>query len=839
MISTVKLYKDSKIIDGRNFIVDDIADYLATLTDTLTLLKFQYIKHSLTLSIKVNKSQTYLDYKASNDYNYCSIQNSNEDGTGSEKIIYYFIDKMNWLSENTIKLDLIMDTINTFRITTDFTVSGRTTILRSHRDRYKLISAGSSTQIYTASTYCRIPFGSNYTSQVTITTEATSVTVNSVTSNANTTTYSVVGSNIIVTVTHDNPDTRILITVDAGVTTPKTYQRIIDPVSEGINSLLFKTQEENISDNNNLSWYLIYKNKDDIDPTEVNPKNPIDIQLRASEVISVKQYSNFTIEPADFNDGDYLLVTAYFNDLPEASYMASIANPYSMTANGYMSSKPVASIFIKTYIDEYDLSKTSQAAIIFKDSGHLYIAQVDFVDAGNGYMNASQLKGKVEVDYIVISGRGLTGNSIKSYANTFTTEAQLKTYRATSNNSDTLTLSAPAVINSINLLDRTDSKIIKIIACPYCPTHFDIQNQYYIISGGWEIGIDGTDDIIKLTDVNIDLINNIETNITSPIAELYNKNLLISTSASRDDNNESKLLHSDYYQPKIVYDSFSYLIALENLDPNNPIFDKAVPDLFKIDWMTANTINSRFLAKFPQLKFSRAVQDFENLLYINRNNEIPIYNSTYLNYLRTGYNYDVKTKNAAQEKANEDLWLSIISAIGKIGVGIGTGAIFGNVGGAIAGGITSGVTATSSIVSQYRNAAYNIARQEDSIAQKLAQAKATAVSVSSADDVNILMQYSPVAKSMLYKIGSNFEKAMADLFYYCGYRRDVLGTPDFSSRYWFNFVEADLVIATANNIPSDILADIVGRFKEGVTNLHHHTTWDFDQVKENWEVSLL
>ena len=140
---------------------------------------------------------------------------------------------------------------------------------------------------------------------------------------------------------------------------------------------------------------------------------------------------------------------------------------------------------------------------------------------------------------------------------------------------------------------------------------------------------------------------------------------------------------------------------------------------------------------------------------------------------------------------------------------------------------------------QSRNAAYNIARQEDAIAEKLATAKATAVSVSAADDVNLLDQYCPVPKCINYTVGDNFKKAIADLFYYCGYRRDLQGSPDTTTRYWFNFLQADLVIDTTNNIPSDIMADIVSKYAEGITRLHHHTTWDFNQEKENWEVSII
>ena len=838
MISTVKLYKDSKILDGKNFIVDDIADYLATLTDTLTKSKFQYIKHALQLSIKLDMNQAYLDYKASNDYNYCSIQNSNEDGTGSEKIIYYYIDKMNWTSQNTIKLDLIMDTINTFRITTDFTLSNRTTILREHKDRWKKIAGTTSTKTYTASTYCRTEFAGDFIGYAVFNTGGSSATVTTVTTNANSYSTNVVGGVITVTLTHDNPHDRIDVTLTASVTMPAVYQRIIDPVSEGITSILYNKGSEDITDNNNLRWYLIYKNKDNIDPSEFNPVNPIEVQLRASETIVAKQYNNVNIQVGDLGNGDYVLITAYFNNLPVAPWYKANTNLFALTVNGFLASTLKNKIYVSEYLDEN--AKTARSVVLYKDSNKLYMARVDFVDTGSGYLDASQIVGAVEVDSVYISGNGLLSSTLNYYEGTFTNLTDMLDYKSTSNQSATLSLTGGNVINGISMLDRTDSKLIKVIECPYCPSSINISNQYYIIGAGWDIVASGTEELIVLSDINIDLINEINSDIPSPLTELYQKKFTPTTSAARTDYYESKIYHSDYYQKKIVYDSFNYLIALENIDYTNSLFSKTIPDLFKITWVTANTINSRFLAEFPQLIYSKALQDFESILYINRNNEIPIFNSTYLNYLRTGYNYDVKQKDAYIEKANDDLWATIIGGAAQIGAGAAVGFAMGNVPGAIAGAITGGISATVSTVNQYRNAAYNIARQEDSIAQKLAQAKAQATSVSAADDINLLMRYCPVAKCITYQIGDNFKKAISDLFYYCGYRKEIQGTPSMDTRYWFNFLSAELVIETANNIPSDILVDIIARYKEGVTQLHHkETTWNFSQDKENWEVSIL
>ena len=79
-------------------------------------------------------------------------------------------------------------------------------------------------------------------------------------------------------------------------------------------------------------------------------------------------------------------------------------------------------------------------------------------------------------------------------------------------------------------------------------------------------------------------------------------------------------------------------------------------------------------------------------------------------------------------------------------------------------------------------------------------------------------------------------KALLDMFYYCGYTTQEQKVPTIDTRYWFNFVQAKLVINGTNNIPSENVDNIIRRFGEGVTFFHkHNDKWDVGQVKENYE----
>ena len=822
MISTVKIYKDSKILDGKNFIVDDIESYLSTLTGTITITGFQYIKHAFNIFIKIDKSQTYLNFDSDDDFNYISIRNMQDDGSYPEKLVYYFVEKMVWTSESTIRFDLVMDTLNTFRAGTDFELSDKTIIQREHRDRYKVVSAGTSvTKTITTYTYCMTEDHGSFYSDILVKTGGSNVVVNTISSNGTITQGTISGGTIPLHVEYSDPFTRINIAINVTYDIAGTYQRIIDPVSEGMQSILFKDKDQDIIDNVDMRWYLVYKNNTAINPDEFNPQNPIDVYLYTDKTLPIRQYGDIVIHAADLNASEYLEINCQNN--PDAG------NDILISYHNQLENRDESISIYQYYADN---EERFQGALIYKSGTDLYICKIFSVHR-NGWLYYYSTSIQVSNAGVLISYSG----QVNAYSGTYTgdptdPETLLSIpYATTSNETLTGTYTDGSINCDIKLLDRTDSTLIKIIMLPYCPVNFNYANNRYIIDSKWDV----SGDKLKMNDLNMDFENIIETSIESPLAELYLKQFTPNTASSRNDDNESKLLHSDYYSNKIVYDSFVYDIALENIKETDPEFNQVSVQSFIVDWNTTNTMQSRFLARFPQVKLKRSTQAFDNILYINRNNEMSIFNSPYFNYIRTGYNYDVKDKQMALEQADENLQFQAMKwgvDVAKAGVGaIASGNVMG-----LASSFGSGAMSMLQTIS---NNAYMAMRLDSGIMRNLATARNTAISVSAADDVNLLLKYCPVAKCITYKASDLFKKSMADLFYYCGYSRNIQGKPNETSRYWFNFVSARLKFDTTINIPNDCLNDIVAKYDEGVTRLHHHTTWDFDQKKENWEVSLL
>ena len=84
------------------------------------------------------------------------------------------------------------------------------------------------------------------------------------------------------------------------------------------------------------------------------------------------------------------------------------------------------------------------------------------------------------------------------------------------------------------------------------------------------------------------------------------------------------------------------------------------------------------------------------------------------------------------------------------------------------------------------------------------------------------------------------EKILDDLFYYGGYISNEQKIPVVNSRYWFNYVQASLVIEETNNLTEEIENDIKEKFDNGVTFLHYRQNrFDFKQEMENIEKKLV
>lgn len=378
-------------------------------------------------------------------------------------------------------------------------------------------------------------------------------------------------------------------------------------------------------------------------------------------------------------------------------------------------------------------------------------------------------------------------------------------------------------------IDKTDSKIVKIIRLPYAPCQIDYSAGYYRFPSEW-IYDDG---LMKLRDLSL------SAPLESDVKEIpLNTYLLASlsgdkrlTTAARNKENENKLLNSQFTELKFAYDSFFAMCRLEAFKPTTEN-TFTLPIKFK----QTNTINSKFLFDLQYPSFYRMNQDYENIIGVSRNNEETIFSSDYLNYIRSGYNYDKKMKQ--QE-------IGINSALTAIQLAA-TGASFA--GSSMAGlgpiGIAAGIGLAATTVSTLTNTIYQGIQGQQELNQKLYELSLQSTSVAGSDDVDLMKYYSGnKLHKVVYKTREYQENAVANLLHYCGYKHKAMALPDMTSRYWFNFVQCDPVFMEESTTPYNrFLDDIRARFVAGLTVYHCHPlcnggdkAYDWEQQYENWE----
>ena len=566
--------------------------------------------------------------------------------------------------------------------------------------------------------------------------------------------------------------------------------RKIDRPSEITGLTKYRTNSTSVSGNTNLKWYLVYAN--DPDETGVGDNNePVAGYVMPSE--SVKFYGlHSTYGPQYFNTGDlgdiYLIkenVTLTLTTTTNQTVTLQTTN----TQTYYISTVPMNT---GNYFNVIGKGNSTQSygctAIGF--SGLVHLAYYDKVQA-------SELL-------------NLSVNALLQVAR---------------NSETTLicTSSGEYAVDSINEIDRTSTSLIKIIECPYEPFTLVAKNDGYLLNDGLYVNL--VPNLKKTPVTALKLDNLTQEFLTSlndyslgdftciiPVAEKR-------SSTKKDAKYESKLYHSDFHNIIFNYDSFTKDLPLENIEPSG-----VSKPYFKIKYKQANTITSNLGFKFEIAEGTQKVNDvFAEYLLCNRNNESQIFNSSYLNYLRNGYNYDTKAKNLQTAQSWVGTGLSIAGGIASTIIGIHTGGV----------ATALGVSLITSSVSSIANNIFSTIQADNSIEQKINEAKNTANTVKSSDDLNLLNWYSN-NKLMVttYDLSDTQKNNVFELFYKTGYACNETGIPNVNSRYRFNFLQCTPDFTTkANPIWQEFINDVIARFELGVTYFHTYT--DFDQQYEN------
>ena len=733
MKSEVILYYKSLLNKEKNFVLDVLTDKSSTITDYLGTLDhvkitgFQYVKQQLSVSIKIDSSQVNLEMVDSKDLNYVSIANYSENnGTISyERVMFYFVIAKTWRSKNTIELVLSMDTLNSFEFNKDYLVSAKSIIKRQHKDRFfyqvRNLTYKSNTNIpndfklskpfrgglrfYNQNTGAEyvilnvlisyLPYVSPlYPAQISFLyfNEQDSAFIRK---NSSSLVWELVG----LYMGEDNSQYTALGTsvLLSGLTYEEWCERKIDLKSEDISCPVYKSYEKTLYDESAIDWKLYYKNSTN------QQDSPVDCFLIPSESISIRYNTTpGVIDTTSVSTGDYLI---FFSTYPSGQLSFRFGQYYERIR------------------DELYIGRPSYHALAIKNNGadvSVFTGFFYYDENGNAQGSWHRLwtGASVEVVNPPSSIFAFKNNSLPN-----ATACLVDYYKPSYADYElSMTAGSTEVVYGNITIDKTLEENLKIINVPYSPTPYTIGINGYEIDDCWEY--DQQLGRLKLVDFERKFIHQIgttERNLLYNFDYTETPNPLVKRNVL-----DSKLYHSDYCRNKFVYDSFSRIFPLEQLNIEESLNSAFLNDHesnFAFTFVMSRNIVSKFLFKFDFV-YKFANEDYPNVVAVARNNEEVLYNSAYLNYVRTGYNYDLKSKERNEVASGLGIGLNVASLIASGVIGLATGNPI-----AVAGAVASGI----GLVGQLVNFAKTTAQNEENVQRKLVETQRQAVSVLSFD----------------------------------------------------------------------------------------------------------
>lgn len=862
-MATLKIYK-TQIVPERNFLVQDIDEYLNSLTPTYTDTNFQFVKPYLDTSIKIEIS---LDTWGTADIdntsltpmlgNYLSITESLDN---SNKTFYYYIIGAAFTADGTVSLQISLDTINTYsdylynvnNYTAQTNIS-RETATRWKYDtnlRYKPIidkyseSLDLSPACYKRNTYKKILEPDNLIQNINW--YAVYKTANAV-SGSGESGASANAVSIYLMPSSDFEITNYSYTGDYPNALEAQYDGGYEPVTAPNASVSYGTQLLTTDRLGDVDVDVKYSSSGNYLPW--NDDYLVDNFDRRWNRFNVYLAGN---SPDNTSSPSLYITTIYYNSSLD-KYIA---------IRGYGSYAYIYTRYNNTYY--YIGTSGSRLTFPTSSSSHVTEAEVEFTDLseislsatggaceGSTWIYNNKINIRFKANY---SSLGFV--AIKSYNST--TQTYSDTFYSNTPTGSTVH-TVTDYITGYDSLDRTDSKLIKIIRLPYCP----VKQEKVDYLGGYTYVFDGFSisdhQLIKSSGPTEALVNlQSNTNTLTYVSGFMNWSAApVNTSITTDYLfNDPKLQYGqDTLIRKYAFDNQILNMPYEKYDFNSEGLPRVKDD---ITYMHTREIASDLLFTIkPDDSTDNAESytnyDYGDILLSSRNLEEPILNNDYLNYMRYGYNYEKTTMEnniqAQQISTGISTGVSIVGgtaagalAGAKMGAAAGGyGAAVGAVVGGVIGLASSILSSTSKIITT--NASIDAAR--NSFNQKIDTLRNQSTSVRSNNAVDLFDKYAGVKLTYLeYAPVDELKVPIAKLYHYCGYAHPVQETPKWC-RYWFDFIQCSPVFKDNifKNIYGNYQQDIIYRFENGVTVLHNRGTslepaYNWEQDKQNWEADL-
>lgn len=412
----------------------------------------------------------------------------------------------------------------------------------------------------------------------------------------------------------------------------------IDRFNEGLNpvkdvchyryALKSNTESTPVSER----WYVIYATRDDISVNDTS--NPI---IRYLVPQSSKKISNEQTGPETLNVTTQIPIgkTTYIIDEGYPTSLSVLRGSTSQqTGLGYVPGDHPdwtmrAIKIVRTGITLFKIS-------VLYYTGESYPYSFHHEDV---WFTSNGTDGTVKIT--------LGGAALHIYTSDYDNLTSLPIIVAQSTQVNTLVGTIPAVYStSFDAVDTSNSHFMKIVESPYVVGRLKQTNGLYSLYFGTKLcSFNHGYNMWTLPLTNTSLSSFLE---NWNIPELQKRTIVAPTyNEERNDSLETKIYSTEFYSSFFTFDNESYTIPMERIGAATATKDP----ICSIKYSLTSSMNSDKLFKFS---YNTASADdinatpHENYLYSSRNTERAIQNSSYVDYLRSGYNYDqeaVKQQN--------------------------------------------------------------------------------------------------------------------------------------------------------------------------------------------------
>ena len=443
--------------------------------------------------------------------------------------------------------------------------------------------------------------------------------------------------------------------------------RKIDRYNEGFNPTLttgtdnYPLLSDDLGDKD-LDWYLIYKTRDGITVNDVT--NPVSAFVLASESLLVERGSgggvDYSAKTSEYAPGDTIawITEQMFEEGAEKKVSFWDSKTHATLEYTFGQEHPnKPGIFLRA------MSISGEPEINWKYTLYYY--------TGNSYPYSFAQKD--------VFPHNFNGNNIVSFTNllqyrrTSLSEKDTESLNVMNSFSDIITLGTqPTRTIPFDQFDRSDSRISRIIKLPYPPcdlvesndgvTHFPPEWEYNIGYKGMELPLSNQEFTSLLTEISLE--DQFVIGLGTPPAT-FNEYLNYGM--------ESKLYSSEFYNLSLMYDNVSHQVKLERLElyPTDPYSDNPVVPRIRPRFYVSNTMSSNFLFDIDYTNIMKRDPEYpyDNYLLSTRNNEMSIFSSGYVDYLRNGYNYDQEANRQAARQQIISAAIAVAGAVGAVYTG--------------------------------------------------------------------------------------------------------------------------------------------------------------------------